>query len=90
MASEAKAKTANEIRAAFEFLPMIQDFLDNAMSEGGASNKSATRLERKNNAKVEEALEFIRGLPLIDNSIHELRQKRDVLRKELIRKKTVQ
>ncbi len=87
--AEAKAKSANEIRAAFEFLPMVQDFLDHCMSEGGASSKSAGRLEQKNSVKVEEALKFIGALPHIDKSIHELREKRDILKMELLRKKTV-
>ena len=86
---EPKAKTKQEIRAAFDFLPLIQDFLDNCMVEGSANKKLIARFERQSETKLEETTKFIQTLPWIDKSIHELKLKRDILRMELKRKKSV-
>ena len=57
--SEPKAKTADEIKAAFEFLPMVQDFLDNCMASGGVNKKLVARFERQAETKLEETVKFI-------------------------------
>mmetsp|Transcript_39424 Transcript_39424/g.34887 ORF Transcript_39424/g.34887 Transcript_39424/m.34887 type:complete len:96 (+) Transcript_39424:27-314(+) len=82
------AKSADEIKAAFEFLPLVQDFIDNCMVNG-ANKKLIARFERQSETKLDETLKFIQALPFIDKSIHELRQKRDILKQELKRKKNV-
>lgn len=82
------AKSADEIKAAFEFLPLVQDFIDNCMVNG-ANTKLIARFQRQSETKLDETLQFIKDLPLIDKSIHELRQKRDILKQELKRKKNV-
>ena len=86
---EPKAKSSDEIKAAFEFLPLVQDFLDSCMASGGVNKKLVARFERQTETKLDETLKFIEALPFIDKSIHELKQKRDILKMELKRKKTV-
>ena len=85
---ETAAKTADEIKAAFEFLPSVQDFMDNCMVSG-ANKKLVARFEKQSETKLAETLKFIKSLPFIDKSIHELKQKRDILKQELKRKKSV-
>merc|ERR1712228_603158 len=89
VSKEPKAKSSDEIKAAFEFLPLVQDFLDSCMASGSVNKKLVARFERQSETKLDETLKFIQALPYIDKSIHELKQKRDILKMELKRKKTV-
>ena len=86
---EMTAKTMDEIKGIFEFLPLVQDFMDNCMVNG-ANKKLISRFERQSETKSDEMLKFVQSLPMIDKSIHELKQKRNILAMELKRKKSVQ